>query len=154
MKKLLILAFLLPVMAMAQSSVYTNSNSCYNFPRSLYFGFRGADVQNLQEFLRSKGFFNSNSFGYFGFMTKNAVAKWQMSNGINSVGMFGVLSRKKFIDLCGNDNYVNQETIPVYNFVPSASCQSWFDGCNECSKSSPTSQAACTQKACFAAGKG
>lgn len=146
MKKLLILALFLPMTAMAQ-------NSCYNFSRNLYFGFRGDDVVNLQNFLRTKGFFSTNSSGYFGFVTKNSVAKWQMSNGINAVGIFGMVSRKKFNDICGN-NYVNPETIPVYNFVPSNSCQSWFDGCNECARNNPGDPAACTMRACFAAGKG
>lgn len=43
---------------------------------------------------------------------------------------------------------------PVSNFTPPATCKVWNDGCNECSRQTPTSDAMCTQRACFAAGKG
>lgn len=43
---------------------------------------------------------------------------------------------------------------PVANYTPPASCKSWNDGCNQCGRTSPGGVAACTQRACFAAGKG
>ncbi len=69
------------------------------FTRSLSVGAKGDDVTCLQNYLQSTGHFNfaGGATGYFGNVTKNAVAAWQAANGVApAVGYFGSLSRAKY----------------------------------------------------------
>ena len=154
---------------------------CSVLNRNLAAGTRGDDVQSLQEFLSGEGFFTANATGYFGPITAQAVARWQSSQGISAVGMVGPLTRARIQVWCGNpnptcspinympplcsDGTAPQATrnesgctigyeCPVANFTPPANCKAWNDGCNECARTSPDAPAACTMRACFAAGKG
>jgi len=67
------------------------------FNTNLTVGSTGADVTALQQFLVSKGFLQmpvNVSYGYFGPITRAAVAAWQAANGIApAVGYFGPISR-------------------------------------------------------------
>lgn len=66
----------------------------YTFTRSLTVGSRGDDVRALQEVLAEKGFFTVAPTGYFGNITKRAVAAWQASAGVSpALGYFGPISR-------------------------------------------------------------
>ena len=61
-------------------------------------GSSGADVTKLQNWLKDQGYFPSNqsATGYYGDITKNAVAAWQKAVGINAgadAGYFGPKSR-------------------------------------------------------------
>jgi len=71
--------------------------SAETFVTNLTVGSRGSDVVALQQFLVSKGFLQmpvNVSYGYFGPITKAAVARWQAANGISpAVGYFGPISR-------------------------------------------------------------
>ena len=71
--------------------------SAETFVTNLTVGSRGSDVVALQQFLVSKGFLQmpvNVSYGYFGPLTKAAVARWQVVNGISpAVGYFGPISR-------------------------------------------------------------
>ncbi|MBP6948742.1 MAG: copper resistance protein NlpE N-terminal domain-containing protein [Candidatus Pacebacteria bacterium] len=60
----------------------------------LKFGQRGTQITKLQDFLIEKGYLNTNSTGYFGRMTANAVARYQKENNLDSVGRVGPLTRK------------------------------------------------------------
>ena len=62
---------------------------CAILNRNLSQGARGDDVQGLQEFLNSEGYLSATATGYFGPMTANAVARWQASQGVSSVGAAG-----------------------------------------------------------------
>jgi len=137
------------VVSIPSKSLADSTTNCGNIYRNLYFGTRGNDVSALQHFLDDKGYFYGNITGYFGYMTYRSVVKWQRSEGINAIGVVGPQTRKRLRELCANP-----DPIPVYNFVPTNSCKSWFDGCNECARSTVGGPAACTQRACFAAGKG
>ncbi|MES2436565.1 MAG: peptidoglycan-binding domain-containing protein [Patescibacteria group bacterium] len=52
-------------------------------------------VFRLQQYLQSAGFLNVNPTGYFGSLTKEAVRKFQQSNGVSATGYFGPLTRAK-----------------------------------------------------------
>ncbi len=61
-------------------------------------GASGGDVQKLQQWLKDQGFFPSDQTvtGYYGDVTKNAVAAWQKSAGIDAgadAGYFGPKSK-------------------------------------------------------------
>ena len=269
---------------------------CQRFDRNLGVGVSGNDVQGMQEYLHDQGYYNGNVTGYFGPVTATAVAQWQSSQGLSSVGIVGPASRErirrwcgggggsgaisanpqlgdsplsvtfytkisgfhqasmqytieygdgasepvtscyapadactspginthtytgdgtysaslvKTTDMCGDANRsdnmprcmapVQREILgtvqitvgsqtsscrpinympiacndgsqaqakhnesgcvigyecPVANFIPSPSCKAWNDGCNSCSRTSPDSPRMCTQRACFAEGKG
>lgn len=72
------------------------------FQRDLYLGAMGDDVRALQDYLTSTGHFNyeGGSTGYFGPITKAAVAAWQEDNGVSpTIGYFGPISRAKYSEL-------------------------------------------------------
>lgn len=71
----------------------------HQFNTNLTVGSRGADVIALQEMLVAGGHLvmpAGVAKGYFGSLTKAAVAKWQMANGVSpAVGFFGSITRAK-----------------------------------------------------------
>lgn len=75
----------------------SSSTSGYSFTRDLTMGSTGTDVVELQKVLVSKGYLvmpAGVAMGYFGTLTKNAVAAWQASAGITpAVGYVGPKSR-------------------------------------------------------------
>ncbi len=56
-------------------------------------GRRGEEVSNLQKMLINQGFMSGTPTGFFGVVTRAAVAKWQAKNGLPATGFFGPLSR-------------------------------------------------------------
>lgn len=56
---------------------------------TLYAGMRSSEVTNLQNDLKALGYFNANSTGYFGSVTKQAVMKFQADNGLSADGIVG-----------------------------------------------------------------
>ncbi|OIO49912.1 MAG: hypothetical protein AUJ39_00090 [Parcubacteria group bacterium CG1_02_42_13] len=69
-----------------------------SFTRNLTIGVRGDDVTCLQNYLKSQLVANwpadQAATGYFGSITKAAVANWQKANNISpSAGYFGRISR-------------------------------------------------------------
>ncbi len=77
----------------------TTTTGTYNFTQNLTVGSTGGDVTSLQMFLVGQGHLNMPqgvSYGYFGTLTRAAVAAWQAANGITpAVGYFGPISRAK-----------------------------------------------------------
>lgn len=72
------------------------------FTRSLTVGSRGDDVTCLQNYLTGTSHYtySGGATGYFGNVTKNAVAAWQAANGVSpAVGYFGSISRAKYDSL-------------------------------------------------------
>ena len=73
---------------------------CPNITRSLYLGISGSDVSDLQQFLRSLGYFTyPTNTGYFGPATEQAVQDFQKAEGIVSSGDsettgFGVVGKQ------------------------------------------------------------
>lgn len=78
--------------------------SSSQFTRNLNIGFSGEDVRSLQRYLNAAGFkiVNSgpgspgNETSLFGSLTRAALAKWQVANGVSPAsGYFGPLTRAK-----------------------------------------------------------
>lgn len=71
------------------------------FNRNLTLGSRGQDVLRLQKFLNTQGYvISANGKGspgketdYFGPVTRIALAKWQLANGLKDSGVFGASTR-------------------------------------------------------------
>jgi len=68
---------------------------CVMFSRNVGFGNRHADIVRLQDLLRSRGLLNSESTGYFGRLTLQAVKDFQRSQGVPPTGFVGILTRAK-----------------------------------------------------------
>lgn len=69
-----------------------------SFSRNLTVGSTGSDVTALQQFLVSRGFLTmpaGTAYGYFGALTKSAVAAYQASTGLPSTGYFGPMTIAK-----------------------------------------------------------
>ncbi|MDP2599083.1 MAG: peptidoglycan-binding domain-containing protein [Candidatus Liptonbacteria bacterium] len=84
--------------AIAQA-VGTPGTTSIFFNRSLGIGATGADVVALQTFLEQRGLLElppGVTNGFFGKLTSAAIAKYQTSVGLPSVGIFGPLTRAKF----------------------------------------------------------
>lgn len=71
----------------------------HTYTRNLTIGSRGADVISLQTFLESQGLLvmpQGVAKGYFGILTRAALARYQASVGISpAVGFFGPITRAK-----------------------------------------------------------
>jgi len=90
---------LMAQLAALQGSSGTGANTSYTFTQNLTVGSTGADVTSLQQFLVGGGYLNMPvgvSYGYFGPLTRAAVAQWQAANGVApTLGYWGPLSRAK-----------------------------------------------------------
>lgn len=79
-----------------QGSSAPAATAC-TFTRSLYVGVRGDDVKCLQGVLNV-----SPKSGFYGPLTKAAVAKWQAANNVSpAAGYFGAISRAKYVAMAG-----------------------------------------------------
>tara|TARA_R110000824_G_scaffold401771_1_gene615895 strand:+ start:542893 stop:544815 length:1923 start_codon:yes stop_codon:yes gene_type:complete len=76
-----------------------SAGTAVQFNMDLTIGSKGADVTSLQQWLVSKGMLQMPAgvaYGYFGALTKAAVASYQASVGISpAVGYFGPITRAK-----------------------------------------------------------
>ncbi len=73
-----------------------SSSAGHQYTKDLTLGARGADVTALQNFLFSNGFLKVAATGYFGPMTKAALAAYQASVGISPAsGYFGPITRAR-----------------------------------------------------------
>lgn len=80
--------------------IATVPQASFSFSRYLYFGMSGADVSQLQQFLKDKGYYTFPSItGYFGGITKTAVAAFQKANGIEPLGGVGPQTQAKLLAL-------------------------------------------------------
>jgi peptidoglycan hydrolase-like protein with peptidoglycan-binding domain len=82
-------AFFVPLLVGAQNASFT---------RDLGLGSSGTDVTRLQTFLEAQGYLKippGIAKGYYGGLTRSAVAAWQAAVGLPTVGRFGPASRAK-----------------------------------------------------------
>jgi hypothetical protein len=81
------------IAALSGTPSTTPATASVTFSTNLTVGSKGADVTALQNFLIGKGY-NTLATGYFGPMTKAALAAYQTAKGITpAVGYFGPLTR-------------------------------------------------------------
>ena len=80
----------------------SSGSAACTFTRNLTVGVSGSDVTCLQNALKAQGHMSANATGFFGPLTKAAVAKWQAANGVSpAAGFFGSLSQAKFASMGG-----------------------------------------------------
>src|SRR3989338_3200692 len=94
---------LLAQLATLQGGTATTTTAC-TFTRSLTMSSTGADVTCLQNYLTGTGHFTfaGGATGYFGSITKAAVAAWQAANGVApAVGYFGPISQARYTAVAG-----------------------------------------------------
>jgi hypothetical protein len=114
------------VSAVAFVAVLSAAANADTFTRSLTVGSRGADVTTLQMGLKAKGYLASEATGYFGNLTKAAVAAFQTANGITpAAGYFGPLTQAKWNAATGTGS---TSTVPgcvagaMFSATTGASC--------------------------------
>jgi hypothetical protein len=99
-----LLAMIAQLQAQLAGGGSTGSGS-YTYSVDLTIGSQGADVTALQQFLVSKGFLTmpaGASYGYFGSLTKSALAAYQASVSISPAsGYFGPITRAHFNSMVG-----------------------------------------------------
>ncbi len=121
---------------------------CFKFTENLRFGDgyynqKGGKVLELQETLKTAGYFHLTPTGYFGLVTFRAVKSYQKNYSIPQTGFAGELTRGSL-----RSNFCTG-TIPPDPNIPPANCQNWYDGCNSCSRTSPKGPMMCTMMACM-----
>lgn len=67
----------------------------YSDYTTLYAGMKSSEVTNLQNDLKSLGYFNYSPTGYFGSITKQAVINFQTNNGLSPDGIVGHNTARK-----------------------------------------------------------
>ena len=96
---------LLAMIAQLQAQIAGGAGATTTFTKDLTVGSTGAEVTALQSFLVGKGFLTMPAgvaMGYFGPLTKAALAAYQASAGISpAVGYFGPITRAKVNALGG-----------------------------------------------------
>ncbi|GAF15423.1 cell wall lytic activity [Bacillus sp. JCM 19045] len=75
-------------------------------------GQRGSNVTELQQQLRTLGYFNQNPTGYYGEVTRNAVREFQRTNGLSVDGVAGPATQSK---LKNNPSPVNKNQSTTNN---------------------------------------
>lgn len=73
------------------------------FTQYLKLGSRGANVKNLQEFLKKQGYIpqTEEATGYFGNITSKALAQFQKANALEALGVLGPKTRALINSLLG-----------------------------------------------------
>jgi peptidoglycan hydrolase-like protein with peptidoglycan-binding domain/uncharacterized protein YdbL (DUF1318 family) len=108
-------------------SCRVNSTSAI-FTRDLTVGSSGDDVAELQNFLISKGFLfmpPGMAVGYFGELTKTALAKFQKANRITETGgygYFGLKTREVVIGMYNGDLEITNCLSRLSKIVPIGTC--------------------------------
>jgi hypothetical protein len=99
MKKLItaVVAFALALTVVAPVAASAQTTASYTYNTNLTIGSRGADVVALQSFLEAKGVLTipaGTAKGYFGALTRSALAAYQSMKGITpAAGYFGPITR-------------------------------------------------------------
>lgn len=148
---------LLAQVAALQASQQTSSSSSSSsqtttghvFTVDLTIGSRGADVVALQTVLVTKGFLTMPAgvaMGYFGPLTRAALAQWQVSVGIApTAGYFGPKSRAAFNAMVSSSTTTNTTTTTT---------TTWPSGCTSSVGFSPTTGLSCATGTVVVSGSG
>jgi hypothetical protein len=148
-KKISVIAVMSLALALTVTTVVGASTVAIN--TNLTIGSTGESVVALQTALLSQGYLTMPagvSMGYFGGLTKSAVAKWQAANGVSpAVGYFGSISRGVW------NSTVTASTVPgcaagaAFSATTGAPCTSsvtTVPGCAAGALFSATTGASCT----------
>ncbi|MDP2669057.1 MAG: peptidoglycan-binding domain-containing protein [bacterium] len=111
------IASLMAQVAALAGSQSSQSVAC-SFTRDLTINATGPDVTCLQNYLTSTGHFtfSGGATGFFGTITRSAVAQWQAANGVApAVGYFGAISRAKYASMA---SVIPPGPTPVPTIVP------------------------------------
>lgn len=82
-----------------------NGNSyCGVFNRILSYGISGSDVSALQAFLNGRGLLNVAPTGYFGALTRTALATFQASSGLQQTGVLDASTQNRIVASCSGSN--------------------------------------------------
>ncbi|TSC60942.1 MAG: Cell wall hydrolase SleB [Parcubacteria group bacterium Athens0416_74] len=97
--------------------------------RALALGTRGDEVHGLQEFLREEGYLKADATGFFGPMTHGALAKWQVAQGLQGVGVVGPLTRERMKMHCGGIPGQQFSATPMKGTAPlTVTFNTWLSG--------------------------
>lgn len=135
------------------------------------------DVKKLQRKLIERGYLKTEATGYFGPATMRAVKLLQAEQGISATGYVGALTLGSLKRMCDTPiamcdyaappegcTYVKGPKYDAQSqcgmvlscgngsggaYEPTTSCQTWYDGCNTCSRQTPGGPALCTLRACI-----
>src|SRR3989338_1105258 len=97
------------IAALQAASAGTSGAACFTFTTSATVGSTGSEVMEIQQFLNGHGAqvaasgagSPGNETAYFGALTRAAVTKFQVTNGISpTAGYWGPLTRAKANQLC------------------------------------------------------
>ena len=119
MNKRIFIALFLSVGILAQPLITNNvyAYSHLNMNQLLKYGMEGQAIEQLQENLNELGYFDTDTTGYFGGITKTAVEKFQEENGLVADGIVG----KKTISLLN----FKLKPVPVSRGASSAGITEW-----------------------------
>lgn len=76
------------------------STQCPSVTRTLSVGSSGSDVSFIQTTLAKKGYLSSQPTGYYGTLTAQAVAQFQISQGLNPSGIVDAKTASVFTTAC------------------------------------------------------
>ncbi len=141
------------ISTVAMVAIATTSASAYTYTRDLTVGSIGTDVVALQSFLESRGYLTMPAGvakGYFGVLTRSAVASFQAGNGIQPpAGYFGIITRTRVMAL-ENTSTPPTSSVPgcmpgaMFSSTTGASCSgSTVPGCFPGAMFSPLTGARC-----------
>jgi len=150
---------MLSLAPLAHAQTPTTPSTC-TITMSLTVGSTGAEVICLQAALVAKGYLVmpvGTQMGYFGALTKTAVAKWQAANNIApAVGYFGPISRAAFTGVAGGTSMVPGCTSTTgYSTTTGQSCATTTTfpaGCTSAVGFSPTTGVSCSSGSTSVAG--
>lgn len=82
---------------------------CNVLDRQIAQGQTNDDVKSMQEFLKQEGYLNAEASGFYGALTKEALVRWQASQGVIAVadariagaGLFGPKTKERLRVWCG-----------------------------------------------------
>lgn len=105
---------------------------CLSGVRTLQEGAQGDEVRALQEFLQSEKIFTAAPTGFFGPVTREALARWQAQNGVDAIGIAGPKTAERIRVWCGfggGTNAMRFSASPERGTAPlSVTFSTWISG--------------------------
>lgn len=99
------------------------SATCLNFSNDLAYSNTSPDVTRLQQYLKDNGYLNATATGYFGSMTRSALAAFQKDYSLLVTGKLDFETRAKVKALTCSSNITKAKAGEVCN-PPAIECES------------------------------